>query len=62
MKITWDEKAKAVYIYLTKDEKIKVARSQRVSDQIFLDFVADAPVGIEILNADKPIIECIGGA
>lgn len=58
MKITWDSKAKAVYIYLD-DGEAKVSSSTRVSDFVNIDFAyVDKPIGIEILNVDKkPVIQ-----
>ena len=52
MKITYDPKADAVYIYLT--EKISEAETHEVEEDIALDFDADERlVGIEVLDASK---------
>ena len=60
MKITWDKKAKAVYIYLTKEVCSKKLTTKRVSENIYVDYCEGQPVGIEILNVEEvPIIEQI---
>lgn len=61
MKITWDSKAKAVYIYLY-DSKAKVNSTTKVSDFVYIDFaLIDKPIGIEVLNVkSKPVVEVIG--
>jgi uncharacterized protein YuzE len=52
MKITYDAKVDAAYIYLT--EKRGQVTTARVNDRIFLDYgEADDLVGIEILDASE---------
>jgi len=58
MKITWDKKAKAVYIYLAEGN-LKVDRSAPFSEGIYGDYSKwGTLVGIEILYVEKaPVIE-----
>lgn len=58
MKITWDSKAKAVYIYLDESEA-KVSNSTKVSDFVTIDFAfVDRLIGIEVLNVEKkPVVQ-----
>lgn len=56
MKITWDKKAKAVYITLKETKKAE--ETKKVSDTLYIDYKDGYPVGIEILGVEeKPIIE-----
>lgn len=56
MKITWDEKVRAVYIFLKESEE--VARTVKISDALYIDYKEGDPVGIEILNVGElPFIE-----
>jgi uncharacterized protein YuzE len=49
MKFTYDKEADAAYIYLRKI--CKSSRTQRIADNIILDFDANGKLlGIEILN------------
>jgi uncharacterized protein YuzE len=58
MRITWDKKAKAVYIYLTKNEKVE--ETEKVSDTLYIDYRNEYPVGLEILDVEEiPIVEKI---
>lgn len=60
MKITWDEKAKAVYIHLEDTGGEKVEGTEQVSGTINIDYIRGCPVGIEILCATKPVLEELG--
>lgn len=60
MRITWDKKAKAVYIYLR--EAPRADWTKQLSEDLWLDFSAeigpDLPIGIEILNVEElPVVE-----
>ena len=59
MKITWDKKAKAIYIYLVpSDDESKVDYTTRVEENIWVDYQNGKPVGIEILDVeDVPVVE-----
>jgi len=58
MKITYDRKAKAVYIYLKKEAE-KVNNTTKITSNLYIDYsVEDEPVGIEILDVeDIPVVE-----
>lgn len=57
MKITWDKKAKAVYIHLT-EEGLKVDETLPGAEGVYIDFSGDTPIGIEILYVEEaPVIE-----
>ena len=58
MRITYDKKAKAVYIYLT-EENLKVAHTAPIEDNIFIDYSHwGTPIGIEILYEETvPVVE-----
>ena len=58
MRITWDRKAKAVYVYLTGDTETD--HTTQIGERVYLDYLKGKPVGIEILNVeDTPVIERI---
>lgn len=61
MKITWDSKAKAVYIYLASESESSV-KTQEVQGGINIDYNAEGKViGIEVLYLEeKPYLEDIG--
>lgn len=57
MRITWDKKAKVVYIYLTEEE-LKVDETLPGAEGVYIDFSGDIPIGIEILFVEEaPVIE-----
>ena len=67
MRITYDDKADAVYIYLT--DAIKEPKTRAIDDDINLDFdVEERLVGIEVLDAShrldlkhlRPMVEELG--
>ena len=55
MKITWDSKAKAVYIYLTTDEGKKSEKTlQLLGHDVYLDYdKGHSVIGIELLNVES---------
>ncbi len=53
MKITYDSKADAMYIYFS--DRKKNVRTEEVSEDILLDYSGRELIGIEILNASKRI-------
>lgn len=55
MKLEYDRKANAIYIYLKeKIEKGEVKQTISLNDEIILDFDKDKKlIGIEIINAAK---------
>ena len=60
MKITWDKKAKAVYIYLDETKGSTVEKTIPLEGNISVDYAYDGPQGIEILNVNEiPVVERI---
>ena len=59
MRITWDKKARAVYIRITEHKKVE--ETEKVSDTLYIDYnEGEYPVGIEILGVEeKPAVEQI---
>ena len=58
MKVTWDAKAKAVYIHLPHKGWGINDHTAEINDQLYLDYNNDGEViGIEILNTTQPIVE-----
>lgn len=50
MKIRYDNKADAIYIYLTESTK-KSTETEEISNEIFMDYDASGqPIGIEIIG------------
>lgn len=52
MKITYDKKADAMYIYLTSKRK-KITETKEIDDGWIGDFAGHELVGIEIISASK---------
>lgn len=52
MKITYDKKIDAMYIYLTT-KKYKITNTREITPGAMADYAGDNLVGIEILNASK---------
>ena len=52
MKITYDKKADAMYIYKSFSKK-KVTKTEEISSGWIVDYSGKELVGIEILNASK---------
>lgn len=52
MKITYDKKADAMYIYLTSERK-KITDTRELDAGWIVDYAGDELVGIEVLNASK---------
>ena len=52
MKITYDKKVDAMYIYLTSKKK-KITDTRELDDGWIADYAGDELVGIEILDASK---------
>lgn len=60
MKITWDEKAEAVYVYLDVEHG-KHGTTQELNTEVYLDYdVKGVLYGIEVLCTKKPNIVEIG--
>lgn len=53
MKITYDKKVDAMYIYLVPGKKS--TRTEEVGDGLLVDYSGKRPIGIEILDASKVI-------
>ena len=53
MKVTYDLKADAMYIYFS--EKKKSTRTEEVSDGFLVDYSGREMIGIEILDASKKL-------
>ena len=53
MKVTYDPKADAMYIYFS--EKKKSTRTEEVSDDFLVDYSGREMIGIEILDASKKL-------
>ena len=53
MKVTYDPKADAMYIYFS--EKKKSTRTEEVSDGFLVDYSGREMIGIEILDASKKL-------
>ena len=53
MKVTYDPKADAMYIYFT--EKKKSTRTEEVSNDFLVDYSGREMIGIEILDASKKL-------
>lgn len=54
MKITYDKKVDAMYIYLSVSKK-KITDTREISPGAVADYAGDNIVGIEILNASKVV-------
>lgn len=52
MKISYDKKVDAMYIYLTSKKK-KITDTRELDDGWIADYAGDELVGIEILDASK---------
>ncbi len=52
MKVTYDKKADAMYIYLTSKKK-RVTETKEIDDGWIGDFAGNELVGVEILAASK---------
>lgn len=52
MKITYDKKADAMYIYLTSKKK-RITDTKEIADGWIGDFAGNELVGIEIISASK---------
>lgn len=53
MKVTYDKKSNAMYIYLSEGKKS--TRTEEVREDILVDFAGEEMVGIEILDASEKI-------
>lgn len=53
MKVTYDPKADAMYIYFS--EKKRSTRTEEVSDDFLVDYSGKEMIGIEILDASKKL-------
>ncbi len=53
MKVTYDKKADAMYIYLVSGKKS--TRTEEVGEGLLVDYSGKRPIGIEILDASKTI-------
>lgn len=53
MKISYDPKADAAYIYFLKDKKS--TRTEEIGEGLLVDYHGDELVGIEILDASKKL-------
>lgn len=53
MKISYDPKADAAYIYFLNNKKS--TRTEEISEGLLVDYHGDELVGIEILNASKKL-------
>ncbi len=53
MKISYDPKADAIYIYLSKNKKS--TRTEEVNDDVLIDFAGKDLIGIEVLNISKKL-------
>lgn len=61
MRIAYDEKSNAAYVYLAEDSRLEDARTQEiVSRDVALDFDAQGkPLGIEILSARSTLRKAV---
>ncbi|MBI2597547.1 DUF2283 domain-containing protein [Candidatus Daviesbacteria bacterium] len=53
MKISYDPKADAAYIYFIKDKKS--THTEEVGEGLFVDYYGDDLIGIEILDVSKKL-------
>lgn len=53
MKVTYDKKADAMYIYLVPGKKS--TRTEEVGDGLLVDYSGKKVIGIEILDASKVV-------
>lgn len=53
MKVTYDSKSDAMYIYFS--EKKRSTRTEEVSDDFLVDYSGNEMIGIEILDASKKL-------
>lgn len=53
MKVTYDKKSDAMYIYLAPGKKS--TRTEEVGNGLLVDYSGKRPIGIEILDASKVI-------
>lgn len=53
MKISYDPKADAAYIYFIKDKKS--TRTEEVGEGLLVDYYGDDLIGIEILDVSKKL-------
>ena len=62
MKISWDSRARAVYVSNLPHEGLGINdHSAMISDNLYLDYNKEGEIiGIEILNASLPVVEEIG--
>ena len=54
MKVTYDPKTDAMYIYLSDK---KSSRTEEIADDFFVDFSGKTPVGIEVLGVSEKLPE-----
>lgn len=52
MKMTYDKKIDAMYVYLTS-KKRRITDTKEVDPGVIVDYAGNVPVGIEILDASK---------
>lgn len=52
MKISYDKKIDAMYVYLTSKRK-KITDTKEVDQGVIIDYAGNDPVGIEIIDASK---------
>lgn len=60
MKMTYDKKVDAMYIYLTSKRKKITDTKETDNPGVLIDYAGNEPVGIEIINASKVLGSKLG--